>query len=106
MVPVSVPTLPRCDTTTFTPDACHTDLHRNRYHHIRTLLGPTNNVFQPQNAYSEDFEFIRNVSLPRLSSSCFVLDNWVPDRRYDNSSGIVHTPIMAAGDTKSVTITD
>lgn len=36
--------------------------------------------------------------LPKLSSSCFVSDSWVPDRKHDNSSGIVHIPTMAVGD--------
>lgn len=34
VVPLSVPTLPWCDATAFTPDACHTNLHRNQ--HIRS----------------------------------------------------------------------
>lgn len=43
----------------------------------------------------------RRLNLPKLSSSCFVLDSWVPDRKHDSSSDIVHIPIMAEGDTKS-----
>lgn len=39
VVPVSVPTLSWCDTTTFTPDACHTDLQRNRHISIPTTEG-------------------------------------------------------------------
>lgn len=41
------------------------------------------------------------LNLPKFSSSCFVLDSWVRDRKHDSSSDIVHIPVTAEGDTKS-----
>lgn len=38
------------------------------------------------------------MSLPKLSSSCFVWDSLVPDRKHDNSSGTVRTPTTAEGE--------
>lgn len=41
--------------------------------------------------------FLGKANLPRLSSSCSVLDSWALHRKCDNSSGIVHTPTKADG---------
>lgn len=86
MVPLSVPTLAWCDATTFTSDACHTDLHTNR----QISVPATECLWEINVCFC-----FRNKSLPKLSSSCFVLDNLVPDRKHDNSSGTVRTPTMA-----------
>lgn len=56
-------------------------------------------VLESQNVYSKQKR--SRLNLPKFSSSCFVLDSWVPDRKHDSSSDIVHIPIMAEGDTKS-----
>lgn len=38
------------------------------------------------------------LNIPKFSSSCFALDSWVPDRKRDSSSDIVHIPTMAEGE--------
>lgn len=92
MVPLSVPTLPWCNTATFTPDACHTNLHKMC--HIST---------RNQNSMMKISIGLRfPTNLPRLSSSCFVLDSWIPNRKHDNSSGTFHTPVKAEGDRRDV----
>lgn len=56
-------------------------------------------VQEPQSFYN--YQKRGRLNLPKFSSSCFVLDSWVPDRKHDSSSDIVHIPITAEGDTKS-----
>lgn len=56
-------------------------------------------VLEPQSVYRKQKR--DRLNLPKFSSSCFVLDSWVPNRKHDSSSDIVHIPLMAEGDTKS-----
>lgn len=60
-------------------------------------------VLEPQSVYSKQER--GRLNLPKISSSCSVLDSWVPGRKHDSSSDIVHIPIMAEEDTKSSYIT-
>lgn len=97
VVPVSVPTLPWCDSATFTPDACHTHLHG--HHHSSTTnheqwIQPCPNLTYISLCF--------HWNLPRPSSSCYIWDNWVQDRQHDNSSGNAHTPTKAKGEMKHV----
>lgn len=67
-----------------------------------TALGLGNNALRNELCYS------RNISrnLPTLSSSCFVLDSWAPDRISGNSFGTVHIPTVAEGHIKGEIIND